>query len=112
MNDDPTRQANTDRARQALAQSEKALAEVVRAFELMAERMQAEDVPAAELTRTLTAHSQARSRLQDEVKEHDNRVLLAEGRLAAAPLDLEAIRTAIGSRLSRIRNALDEEELS
>ena len=112
MNDEPTRQADTNRARKSLAQSEKALAEVVRAFELMAERMQVEDVPAAELTKTLTAHSQARTRLQDEVKEHDNRVLFAEGRLAEAPLDLDAIRAQIGCRLSRIRKALDEEKLS
>ncbi len=112
MNDDPNRQADTDRARQQLARSEKALAEVVRAFELMAERMQTEDVSAAELTKTLTAHSQARTRLQDEVKEHDNRVLLAEGRVAEAPLDLEAIRVEIGRRIDSIRHALDEEELS
>ena len=112
MHDDPSRIAGTERARQMLAQSEKALDEILTAFDLMAERIRAgADVPATEMARSFTALSQARTRLINEVKEHDKRVLLAEGVDAAAPLDLEAVRVEIGRRLDRIRAALDEENI-
>ena len=113
MTDDPSRQAMTDRARRLLAQSEKALDDMLTAFDVMAERMHAgEDVPASELAKSLTALSQARTRLINEVKEHDNRDLFSGGRPEEAPLDLEAIRAEIGRRIGRIRDALDEEEIS
>ncbi len=110
MDDDPSTPAGTDHARRMLDQSEKALDEILIAFDLMAERIKTgDDIPATELTRSFTALGQARTRLINEVKEHEKRVLRAEGLDPEAALDLDAIRFEIGRRLDRIRAALDEE---
>lgn len=112
MTDDPSQSADTKRARQMLAQSEKALDEILTAFDVMAERVRSgDDVSPIELTKACTALSQARTRLINEVKEHDKRALRAEGCDREAPLDLEAVRFEIGRRLDRIRAALDEEDV-
>lgn len=111
MNDEPDEEAYAERALQLLEQSRTALEDVLHGFDLMAKRIRAgEELSQAELSRALIALGQTRMKLIDEVKQHDHRVLLAEGRIADAPLDLEAIRIAIGSHIDRISTTLDEEK--
>ncbi len=114
MNDDPTQDpGGTEHARLLLAQSETALSEALMAFDLTAQRLNSgEAVPPADIAKAYSALSQARTKLINEVKEHDKRVLRAEGRDAETSLDLEAIRVEIGRRLDRIRSGLDEKGLS
>ncbi len=112
--DDPSQNDEaTERARFLLSQSEKALDEVLFVFDSLSERLRTEGEPnSPEVMRAVTAMSQARSRLINEVKEHDKRVIRSEGRDAEAPLDLDAIRAEIGRRIDRIRAALDAGEVS
>ena len=113
MNDDPSDMAGINRAQFLLDQSGKALGDMLTAFDIMAERMRSgDDVSVSELAKSLTAMSQARTRLINEVKEHDDRGLFSGGNAGEAALDLESIRTDIGRRLDRIREALDTEGFS
>ena len=110
QDDDPSQNEATERARVLLAQSEKALDEILTAFDLVSEKIRVDgDVSSAEIARSFTALSQARTKLINEVKEHDKRVLLAEGRNSEAPLDLESVRAEIGRRIDRIREGRDAE---
>ena len=106
MPDDPSEMEDTARAMQLLAQSETALAEILVAFDLMAERLKSDGTPSdVDMAKLYQNTSQARSRLINEVKEHEKRTARAEGLDASAPLDLDAIQCDIGRRLDRIRAA-------
>ena len=106
MTDDPSKIAGTVTARKMLAQSEKALGEILTAFELMAERMlDGEDLSKAELSKNFSALGETRSHLLKEVNKHEERVLLSKGLIATAPIDFDAVRSEIGRSLDRLRAA-------
>lgn len=113
MNDDPDQKAHSERALHLLAQSSQALDEALFAFDLMARGIrEGEQLAPLDLAKVMTAIGTTRTKLISEVKEHDHRVLLSEGRIGDAPLDLDAIRSEIGRRLDRIHAALDEDGVS
>ena len=91
MAEDPSDQLGTERARSVLK----------------ARVRQGSGVPPAELSRALTAFSQARTRLTEEVTKHEDRILLSRKRVASAPLDFEELRASLGSKIDRIRADLD-----
>ena len=107
MADDPPKLAGTVASRAMLSKSEKAMEDILAAFELMAERIldDEENLSKAELSQARIALAQTRSQLIEEVNKHEKRVLLSKGLVADAPLDFDAIRAEIGSQLDRIRNA-------
>ncbi len=113
MADDPTIIAGTFHSRRMLAQSEKAMEDILAAFELMAERiLEGENVSLAELTRSRTAMAQVRAQMVEEVNKHEKRVLQSMGLTADSALDFDAIRCEIGSRLDRVRAARGSEGVS
>ena len=106
MTDDPSILAGTFQSRRMLAQSERAMEDILAAFELMAERMIGnDDMSISELTKARISLAHVRSQLVDEVNKHEKRVLSSQGLVADAPLDFDSIRREIGSRLDRIRDA-------
>ncbi len=113
MNDDPSDMPGTDRARRLLEASQDSVSDMLTVIGLISERINSDEtVSPTEMAKALTVLSQSRNKLIDEVKEHDDRNLFSRGETAAGPLDLEAIRASIGSRLDRIRTALDEGTIS
>lgn len=113
MSDDPSILAGTFKSRRMLDQSEKAMEDILAAFELMAERMlDGEMVSPAEMSKTRTALAQVRTHLLQEVNKHEERVLRSRGLVADAPLDLDEIRREIGGSLDRVRAARDPERVS
>ena len=114
MTDDPSIIAGTFESRRMLAQSEKAMEDILAAFELMAERMMQgeDDMSMSEISRSRTTLAQVRIQLVDEVNKHENRVLQSRGLVADAPLDFDSIRREIGSRLDRVRAARGSEGVS
>ena len=106
MTDDPTAEAGTEGVRKLLLESEAALDDLIAGFRDMADRLtQGKDVAQTEVTRARTALATMRATLLDEVRRHEARVLKSEGLAANARLDLDEVRSQIGSRLDRIRDA-------
>ena len=107
MTEETSKLAGTIVSRAMLDQSEKAMEDILAAFELMAERMMTgeDDMSMGELSKARIALGQTRSQLIDEVNKHEKRVLLSKGLLAEAPLDFDSIRAEIGSKLDRLRRA-------
>ncbi len=108
MTDDPSKIARTLTAREKLAKSEKAMDEIMAAFELMAERMlEGENLSKAELSKSLSTLAETRTQLLKEVNKHEERVLLSKGLVATAPIDFDAVRSEIGRSLDRLRAATE-----
>ena len=106
MADDPSAIAGTESARRSLDRSEKSMEGLLTAFDEMAERiLNGEDVTIAEMSKARVALSYVRAQLVTEVNKHEERVLVSEGLVAHAPLDLDRIRGDIGRRLDRLRGA-------
>ena len=106
MTDDPAAEAGTEGARKLLVESEAVLEDLLAGFRNMSERLaEGKDVAQTEVSRTRTALAGVRATLLDEVKRHEARVFNTKGLTATAPLDLDAIRSQIGRRLDRIRDA-------
>ena len=114
MEDDPSVLAGTFKSRRMLEQSEKALSEILAAFDLMAKRIERGDgdVSNAELTKAKVTLGYARTQIVDEVTKHEKRILQSRGLVADAPLDLDELRSSIGSKLDRIREARRAEGVS
>ena len=108
MAEDQNDRLNAEHARSLLRESEVALRDVLDALDILRARIRAgDDVPPAELSRALTAFSQARTRLTEEVTRHEDRILLATKRVASAPLDFDELRASLGRKIDRIRADLD-----
>ena len=107
MADDPSVLAGTFTSRRMLSESEKAMEDILKAFEVMADRIKdgESDVTPAEISKVRTVLAQVRSRLVDEVKKHEERVFHSNGLSAGAPMDFDRVRSEIGSKLNRIRDA-------
>lgn len=111
MADDPSVLAGTFNSRRALEQSEKAMEEVIEAFDKLADRIKAsdDDVAPAEISKSRLVLAQVRTQLSEEVSKHERRVLQSEGLTADAPLDFDKLRASIGGKLDRIREIRDSE---
>ena len=113
MATDPSEIEGTASARSALAESEDALRDVLLVARMMRDRLLAEgEVTQPEVAKTVTALAQIRSRLNEEIARYEDRVLLLEKRVAHAPLDFDELRSVLGSKIDRIRTALDAGEVS
>jgi hypothetical protein len=111
MADDPSVLAGTLGSRRALEESEKALEEVLEAFDVLADRIKNsdDDVAPAEISKSRLVLAQVRTQLSEEVSKHEKRVLQSAGLTADAPLDFDVLRASIGRKLDRIRDAGDAE---
>ena len=107
MADDPFVLAGTFKSRRMLRESEKAMEDILEAFEVMADRIKSgeAEVAPAEITKMRTVLAQVRSQLVDEVNKHEERVFHSNGLSRDAPMDFEQLRSDIGSKLDRIRKS-------
>ena len=95
------------RSRRLLNESENALRDALDAFAIMRARVLADQIiQPGELAKTLTAISQNRGRVTDDMRKHEDRILFTSKRVAHAPLDFDELRSALGRKLDRIRAAL------
>lgn len=103
--DDPSHKEDTAGARQLIARSEMAFEEAMTAFDSMKRRIEGgEFVEPKDIAGLYVQLSQSRTKMINEVREHDKRIARAEGLDDTAPLDLDALRSSIGRRLDRIRD--------
>ena len=103
MADDPSVKAGTGDARLLLESGEKALRDLLIAFDLLSERILDGDLPEErDLARTCVTLAKVRSTLMEEIQKHERRVLMSEGLRDEAPIDFEAVRKDIGRRIDRI----------
>ena len=109
MADDPSVLAGTFSSRRALEQSEKAMDEIIEAFDSLARRIKNgdDDVAPAEISKSRLVLAQVRTQLSEEVSKHEKRVLQSAGLATDAPIDFDKLRASIGRKLNRIRNAGD-----
>ena len=106
MTDDSTAKPGADGARQLLTHSERTLREWLVAFEAMTGEVLEGEVPeAGEVSVAVARLAHTRTMVIQEIKAHEQRVHLSEGRLSDDPLDFDVIRNEIGRRLDRIRAA-------
>ena len=113
MADDPEVSQETKHARWMLGQSEKALEDILVAFEEMRlQILEGGTLTGGDLTKARISLGQTRAQLLDEVNKYERHVLLSNGLTAEAPLNFDAIKDQIGSRLDRIRIARDAEGFS
>lgn len=107
MADDPSVLAGTFKSRRMLSESEKAMDDILEAFEVMARRIKdgESDTTPAEIVKMRTVLAQVRTQLVDEVNKHEERILQSNGIAANAPMDFDKLRSEIGSKLDRIRKS-------
>lgn len=110
MADDPEVSQETKHARWMLGQSEKALEDILIAFEEMRQQvLEGGTLTGGDLTNARLSLGKTRAQLLDEVNKYERHILLSNGLTADAPLDFDAIKDQIGSSLDRIRVARDSE---
>jgi hypothetical protein len=110
MADDPKVSPETEHARWMLGQSEKALEQILIAFEEMSEQLlEGGTLSGGDLTKVRISLGNTRSQLLDEVNKYERHVLLSNGLTAEAPINFDAVKDEIGCSLDRIRNARDSE---
>ncbi len=103
MAEDPSVKAGTGDARLLLESGEKALRELLIAFDELSERIRDGDLAAErDLARTCVTLAKVRSTLMEEIQKHERRVLMSEGLNDEAPIDFDAIRKDIGRRIDRL----------
>ncbi|MGI9388587.1 MAG: hypothetical protein ACR2O1_00900 [Boseongicola sp.] len=103
MADDPSVKAGTGDARLLLESGEKALRDLLVAFDLLSEQVHSGDVPAErDLSRACVTLARVRSTLMEEIQKHERRVLMSEGLTDNAPIDFNGIRKDIGRRIDRL----------
>ncbi|MEM8801932.1 MAG: hypothetical protein AAGF55_05305 [Pseudomonadota bacterium] len=111
--DDPSHKEDTAGVWQLITESEVAFRDAMTAFNLMKRRIDdGEFVQPKDVTGLYLQLSQSRSKLINEVREHDKRIARAEGLDDTAPLDLDELRSKIGGRLNRIRDESRSKEFS
>jgi hypothetical protein len=104
MADDRKVPKRTKHARWMLRQSEKALRDVLDGFDAMQEMMQSGEAPSiSEIMKARTALGNTRAQLLEEVNKYERHILLSKGLIDEAPIDFDAIKDQIGSRLDRLR---------
>ncbi len=104
MTDDPSKKAGTDDARLLLRQGERALRDLLIAFDLLSDRIMDGDLPkTSDLAMVCATHAKVRTSLLEEIQKHERRVVISEGLTNDAPLDLDTLRHEIGRKIDRVR---------
>ena len=112
MADDPSVKAGTGDARLLLKSGEKALRDLLVAFDRLSEQVHAGEVPAErDLTRACVTLAKVRSTLIEEIQKHERRVLMSEGLTDKAPIDFDGIRKDIGRRIDSLLEPGEEREV-
>ncbi|MEM6385763.1 MAG: hypothetical protein AAF718_05950 [Pseudomonadota bacterium] len=107
MADESSDFSDIERSRELLEQSDEALQEALLAFAILKERLLADEtVPPSDVAKALTNISQHRGRVTDDMRKHEDRLLFQSKRVANAPLDFDKLRSDIGRKVDRIRDAL------
>ncbi|CAN0600139.1 unnamed protein product, partial [Ectocarpus sp. 12 AP-2014] len=103
MADDLEVSQETKHARWMLGQSEKALEQILIAFDEMSEQiLEGGTLSGGDLTKARLSLGNTRSQLLDEVTKYERHILLSNGLTAEAPIDFDTIKDQIGSSLDRI----------
>jgi len=106
MNDDPSGKAGTGPSRWLLGAGGTAVEDLLAALRLLSLRPRTDEDPAlVSLAQARTALGQMRAQLIEEVLRHEQRIPDSEQPVAEAPVDFDAVKCEIGSRLDRIRDA-------
>ncbi|MBT8423622.1 MAG: hypothetical protein KJO67_01505 [Silicimonas sp.] len=106
MTDDPKISAGTEGARRLLTESAHVLEDLLTGFDAMRIRaVREDDLADGKVTQSNVAMASVRMTILKEVRRHEARVLDTEGLADAVRLDLDDIRSQIGRRLDRIRDA-------
>ena len=112
MADDPSVKAGTGDARLLLESGERALRDLLVAFDLLTDRVLDGEVPEErDLTRACVTLSKVRSTLMEEILKHERRVLVSEGLTDEAPIDFGAIRIEIRRRIDSLIEQEKQEEI-
>ena len=112
MADEPSVKAGTGDARLLLKSGEKALRDLLVAFDDLSERVRDGDMPAErDLARACVTLAKVRATLMEEIQKHERRVLMSEGLTEEAPIDFIAIRTDIGRRIDSLIEQDEEKEI-
>lgn len=102
-----------ERAYALLNESQRALEDMLRAFEHMTGAMQSgERMTEMEMGKSMTSLGRVRRHFLEEVKSYEKHVFESNGLVASAPLDFDQLRSEIGSRLDRLRDAQSAEGVS
>jgi len=113
MADDPSVKAGTGAARLLLESGEKALRDLLIAFDLLSEQVLNGTVPAErDLSRACVTLARVRTTLMQEIQKHEKRVLMSEGLTEEAPIDFDEIRTDIERRIDRLLEQEKKGEVS
>ncbi|MEP2260949.1 MAG: hypothetical protein ABJI00_06010 [Paracoccaceae bacterium] len=90
---DPEVSQETKHARWMLGQSERALEDILVAFEEMRRQiLEGGTLTGGDLTRARVSLGHTRSQLLDEVNKYERHILLSNGLTAEAPLNFDAIK--------------------
>lgn len=102
----------SETARATLVESEHAMRDLLIVMHALRDRVMAEgDVSQPEVAKTVTTLAAARSRLNEDIAKYEDRVLFDKKRVAHAPLDFEKLRAELGSKIDRIRAAMEAGEV-
>ena len=113
MADDPEVSPETEHARWMLGQSEKALEQILIAFDEMSQQiLEGGTLSGGDLTKARLSLGNTRSQLLEEVNRYERHILLSNGLTAEAPINFDAVKDQIGSSLDRIRTARDADGVS
>ncbi|MEM9426711.1 MAG: hypothetical protein AAGA06_08405 [Pseudomonadota bacterium] len=104
MAEEPSENSDIERSRRLLCQSDDALQSALDAFAIIQARIEADETMSqVDIAKALTAISQNRGRVRDDMRSYEDRVLYQAKRVANAPLDFDELRAALGRKLDRIR---------
>ena len=96
---------DTEYARSRMEAAAAILDDTLATFEILTDEYKARIMPKdREFRDALNMVSKAKLHLYQEQMNYEKSVLANEGLLADAPLDLDAIRSEIGSKLDRLRD--------
>lgn len=113
MADEPSDFSDIEQSRALLADSTKSLRGVLKALDILEARMTADEtISQSDLARVLTAIAQNRGRVNDDMRKHEDRILFDKKLVANAPLDFDQLRSDIGRKVDRLREALRTEDVS
>jgi len=112
MADEPSVKAGTGDARLLLESGEKAMRDLLMAFDNLSGQVRGGDVPPErDLARACVTLTRVRTTLMEEIQKHERRVLMSEGLTDEAPIDFDAIRTDIGRRIDNLIKQEKEKEI-
>ncbi|MEM9969547.1 MAG: hypothetical protein AAF762_00395 [Pseudomonadota bacterium] len=109
MDDETVKKAGTGDARAVLELAEGAMTDLVKIWnEFLVKSRNGEFPKNSDFTTASNEMVRLRGHLLDGIKKHERDVLHEANRIDTAPIDFDARRNEIGSRLARLRDVRDD----